>query len=60
MGEHGVLEEGRLQKVGIAHPGESGLRRILAEAFGGDAIPDFAHAGKSLWQGARVGPQFVF
>ena len=58
--KHAVLEQRGVQEVGIAHPGETGLRRFLAESLGGDAIPDLADAGKAGRQRPRIGGQLFF
>src|ERR1700752_3377754 len=52
--QHAVFEQGPAEKIGMAPPGEPGLRRILPQTLGGDPIPDFAHRGKSGWQRLRV------
>src|SRR5438876_11853681 len=55
--KHAVLEQRDIEKIGIAHPGQTGLRGVLSESFGGDAIPDLAHAREAGRQRLRVGSQ---
>src|SRR3989442_14295219 len=57
--QHIVLEERRVQKVRIAHPGETRLRRILTQSHCGDTVPDLADTRERRRQGPSVGLQLL-
>ena len=53
----GVLEDVRVQEVGIALPGERAPPPLEIESLRRDPVPHFADAGKSGRQRPRVGRQ---